>query len=201
MHAPTNVWKACLLYFVLERYDRYNDPKNTKATITRLKKREACHSCAHAVQLRRNYFRSKLAKNERGIAVLPRATIVNLYFEVLASRTYRTGTAFWLCILGWESGSATDIDRLLVSSGLSAIQKKHLIKNDESCRNDFKPNCRQNWYFWVLCGISARSGRILNVWTCMYTAMTLRIYQVYPFLGWRSSYIYQYDIHRKQCET
>ena len=41
-HAPTNKWKACFLFlfvFLYERYDRYNDPNNPKATITCLKKK------------------------------------------------------------------------------------------------------------------------------------------------------------------
>ena len=71
--------------------------------------------------------------------------------------------------MGDELGGATDIDRLLVSSGLSTPELD-LIENNEfwSCHTDFFAKMSQNF---VLLGFLGYLGEVesgsLNVWTCI----------------------------------
>ena len=138
-HAPTKKWKACpkyIWFFVREiLYDRYNDQKNTRATTSCLEKKEgagvpfvcACGWFKHEVEI----LRSKLAKIERGIAVMPLGLITtcsiysNRFFVVI--RSY--------LLMGDELGNETDIDRLLMSSGWSTPSFT-LMDDFWSCHTD-----------------------------------------------------------------
>ena len=77
MHPPTNKWKACPPFvLLLEGYDRYNDPKNTKATILiiNLLEKERGSSLSVCLHMRFKYddkFQIETRKIERGIATMP----------------------------------------------------------------------------------------------------------------------------------
>ena len=71
-----------------------------------------------------------------------------------------------------DGGSATDIDRSFVSSGLLSTPNFTLVGSDDflGCHTDFMPTCRQKM---VLLSLPGYRGEIesdsQNAWTCMHT--------------------------------